>query len=342
MDGAAWNARSSRMLALRYHSIGDLAGLGLEDIPVPVPAAGEVLVRIHAASLNPVDWKIATGSFRLARAWRRTPDDGFGFRRRSDCDRFRRHDARTGRSSVRLHRSLHSHRRDVCRVRHGSGRVRTPPAGGTGYRDAAALACVGATAVTLCNLGHVGAGSKVLVNGATGGVGHVAVQVASARGAIVTATASAARHDFRPLARCACVHRLPDRADATVAGWLRRRARLRAEHSTVRAASPAGAGRPLRHDGARCGDIHASIRSPIDFGGVQRHGVMLKPDAVVMSELLGYVAQGRLHCAIEREFPTAASARGDRTLTLGSGAGKARARHLPVGNGDVTCCSGNR
>jgi NADPH:quinone reductase-like Zn-dependent oxidoreductase len=39
------------------------------------------------------------------------------------------------------------------------------------------------------------------------------------------------------------------------------------------------------------------------FGGVQRRGVMLKPDAGVMDEVLGYVAQGRLHCAIEREFP---------------------------------------
>jgi NADPH:quinone reductase-like Zn-dependent oxidoreductase len=39
------------------------------------------------------------------------------------------------------------------------------------------------------------------------------------------------------------------------------------------------------------------------FGGVQRHSVMLKPDTGVMNELLGYVVQGRLRCAIEREFP---------------------------------------
>ena len=39
------------------------------------------------------------------------------------------------------------------------------------------------------------------------------------------------------------------------------------------------------------------------FGGVQRHGVMLKPDAGVMNEVLGYVAQVRLRCTIEREFP---------------------------------------
>ena len=53
------------MLALRYHSFGDLRDLRLDEVIMPVPAAGEVLVRVRAASVNPVDWKIATGSFRL-------------------------------------------------------------------------------------------------------------------------------------------------------------------------------------------------------------------------------------------------------------------------------------
>jgi NADPH:quinone reductase-like Zn-dependent oxidoreductase len=39
------------------------------------------------------------------------------------------------------------------------------------------------------------------------------------------------------------------------------------------------------------------------LGGVQRHGVMLKPDAAVISEVLRYVAEGRLHGSIEHEFP---------------------------------------
>ena len=60
----------------------------------------------------------------------------------------------------------------------------------------AALPCVGVTAVTLCDLARVGRGSSVLVNGASGGVGHLAVQVAKSRGALVAATASAARREF--------------------------------------------------------------------------------------------------------------------------------------------------
>ena len=53
------------MRALRYQTFADPVDLRVEDVPEPVPAAGEVLVRIHAASVNPIDWKIATGGFRL-------------------------------------------------------------------------------------------------------------------------------------------------------------------------------------------------------------------------------------------------------------------------------------
>ena len=171
-----------------------------------------------------------------------------------------------------------------------------------GYRDAAALACVGATAVTLCNLGHVGTGSKVLVNGASGGVGHMAVQVASARGAVVAATASAARHEFIETLGANSMHRLSRGADGPLAGGFRRGAGLRAEDTSSGAASPAGG---KGHDVTTVPDAATFMIDPLTnrCGGVQRYGVMLKPDTGVIDEALGYVAQGRLRCAIERAFP---------------------------------------
>jgi NADPH:quinone reductase len=290
------------MLALRYHSIGDLAGLGLEDIPIPVPAAGEVLVRIRAASLNPVDWKVATGSFRLlvrggvprtmgsdfagevtaigSGVTTFAPGDRvFGF-----IDPFRR----TGGTFAEFAAvpAEYAHR--------------LPDE--LGYGNAAALACVGPTAVTLCNLGHVGTGSKVLVNGASGGVGHMAVQVARARGAQVTAAVSAARHDFvRSLGAHSCIDyrtepmdRWPDDFDAVLdcvpnipRAVQRRLLRRRGHYVTTVPGAATFVLDPLTN---RC-------------GGVQRHGVMLKPDTGALNEVLGYVAQGQLRCAIEREFP---------------------------------------
>ncbi len=290
------------MLALRYHSIGDLAGLRLEDIPVPVPAAGEMLVRVCAASLNPVDWKIASGRFRLlvrggvprtmgsdfagqvialgAGVTAYAPGDRvFGF-----IDPFTRTGGTFAEFAAIPVKFTHRLPAELS------------------YENAAALACVGATAVTLCNLGHIGTDSKVLVNGASGGVGHVAVQVARARGAKVTATASAARHDFiRSLGVDSCIdyrtepmQQWPGGFDAVldcvpnVPRAMQRRLLVRRGHYVTTV--PNAATFMIDPITNRC-------------GGVQRHGVMLRPDAGVMNEVLGYVAQGRLHCTIEREFP---------------------------------------
>ncbi len=331
MDGAAPNARSSRMLALRYHSIGDLAGLGLEDIPVPVPAAGEVLVRIRAASLNPVDWKIATGSFRpLVRGGvPRTMGSDFAGEVTAIGS-----DVTTIAPGDRVFGFIDPFRRTGGTF----AEFATVPVefahllpDELGYGDAAALACVGATAVTLCNLGHVGAGSEVLVNGAIGRC--------RSRGGADCERAGRGRHGngergpsrVHSFTRCALRASTtgPSRCNDGLAASTSCSIACRTFHAAEQR-SPAHAQGPLRHDGAQRGDVHARSDSPTDFGRVQRHGVMLKPNAVVMDEVLRYVAQGRLHCTIEHEFPLQQALRGNRTLTLGSGAGKARARHLPV------------
>jgi NADPH:quinone reductase-like Zn-dependent oxidoreductase len=46
------------MRAARIHAAGGPEALRIESVPVPIPAAGEVLVRVHFASVNPVDWKL--------------------------------------------------------------------------------------------------------------------------------------------------------------------------------------------------------------------------------------------------------------------------------------------
>jgi len=49
------------MKAVRLHGYGDVSRLSYEDSPVPVPAAGEVLVKTIAVSINPIDWKLRRG-----------------------------------------------------------------------------------------------------------------------------------------------------------------------------------------------------------------------------------------------------------------------------------------
>jgi NADPH:quinone reductase-like Zn-dependent oxidoreductase len=60
MANTTWTALET-MKAVRIHAYGGPEVLVYEDIPRPEPKAGEVLVRVHASGVNPVDWKIREG-----------------------------------------------------------------------------------------------------------------------------------------------------------------------------------------------------------------------------------------------------------------------------------------
>ncbi len=49
------------MQAVRFYSYGSPAVLVLEEVPRPQAGAGEVLIRVHAAGVNPIDWKVRAG-----------------------------------------------------------------------------------------------------------------------------------------------------------------------------------------------------------------------------------------------------------------------------------------
>ena len=171
------------MRALRYDRFGPPDVLHVVDIPEPVPRAGEVKVRVHAASLNPLDWKVRAGHLRWLPMFRRPP-------RTLGCD-FAGEivgvsaGARSHYVGERVFGSLRPFGRDGALADYlvaGVDRLATMP-DGLDYEQAAALPMAGGTALqAIADEARLGAGQRILITGAAGGVGHFAVQIAKHRG----------------------------------------------------------------------------------------------------------------------------------------------------------------
>lgn len=173
------------MRAIRVHAMGGPDVLRLEKVPNPVPKRGQVVVRVHAAGVNPVD------TYRRAGAYNRLPElpwtpgsDAAGVVERVGVEvtRFREGDRvyadhrATGAYAERLlatEEQLH------------------PLPERASYAAGASLGVPYATAYrALFQRGGARPGESVLVHGATGGVGLAAVQLARAAGLLVIATGS--------------------------------------------------------------------------------------------------------------------------------------------------------
>ncbi|GGX07654.1 NADPH:quinone reductase [Streptomyces chryseus] len=182
---------------MTHATYGPTSVLRLEEIDRPVPGSGEVLVRIHAASVDPGVWHLMAGMPYLIRAM------GFGLR--APKARVRGQDL-AGR--VELVGP------DVTRFRPGDEVYGTcdgsfaeytcakeenlahKPANLT-FEQAAAVPVSGVTALqAVRDAGRLTSGQSVLVIGAGGGIGHFAVQLAKALGAHVTGVCSTSKADL--------------------------------------------------------------------------------------------------------------------------------------------------
>jgi NADPH:quinone reductase-like Zn-dependent oxidoreductase len=183
------------MKAIRIHNYGGPEVLHYEDAPRPQPQAGEVLVRVHAAGVNPIDWKVREGhmkdfwphKFPLILGWD-------------------------------LSGVVEELGRGVSRFKIGDEVYSLPdPTRNGAYADyivvrepelalkpnslhhirAAAVPLAALTAwQSLFDTAQLQPGQRVLIHGGAGGVGHFAVQLAKWKGGHVIATASAKNHEL--------------------------------------------------------------------------------------------------------------------------------------------------
>lgn len=184
------------MRAMAYDAYGDNEVLGLRDLPEPKVGPGEVRIRVLRAAVNPVDWKVMSGGLdAMMAAWfpvipcwdvagvvESVGVDVPEFAEGDEVISYARKDVLGGGTAAEL-------------VTMSVRGVAAKPAS-LSWDQAAGLPLAGLTALqTLDRLG-LREGETVLIHGASGGVGTMAVQIAKARGARVIATASARNHDF--------------------------------------------------------------------------------------------------------------------------------------------------
>lgn len=171
-----------------------IPGFGAEpelvDLPAPAVGPGDVLVRIHAAGMNPFDWKVAEGALRGV-VEHRFPvvmgSDGAGVVEEvgADVDSFRPGDRVFG-QFMKVAQGAGSYAE--LAVAPADGKLaRVPDA--LPFTVAAALPTASVAAYQAIEAAQVEPGTTILVNGASGGVGQSAVQFAVAAGAHVLATA---------------------------------------------------------------------------------------------------------------------------------------------------------
>lgn len=281
------------MRAVTYDSYAtDNARLSVGEVDDPKVGPGQVLVEVRAAGVNPVDWKVMAGGldammsawFPVVPGW-----DVAGIVQATgpDTPEFTAGDA-----------VMAYARKDVVRdgtfaqyVSVDAGAVARKPAA-LDWAQAGGLPLAGMTAQRTLDRLSVHPGDIVLVHGASGGVGHLGVQLAAWRGARVIGTCSP-RNDERVRALGAePVAYGPGLADRVMA---------MAPDGVTAVADFTGGNLETTLAVLAPGGRHASVADPT----VQQHGgqwIWVRPDGARLDELAAAATDGALTVQVERTF----------------------------------------
>ncbi len=280
--------------AVQFDEYGGIDVLQVRDVPRPIPADGEVLVKVEAAGINPGEAMIRRGA--LHDRWPATFPSGQG----SDLagtvaelgagvTGFAVGDDVIGFSERRSSQAEY--------VTVPAGQLTAKPAG-VPWEVAGSLFVAGTTAYAAVRALGLGAGDVVAIAGAAGGVGTIAVQLAHRAGATVLGIAGPANDDWLTAHGATPVHYGDGLADR------------------LRAASPSGridafldlfGGGYVAIAVDELGVAPERVDTIIDFAAVDRYGVKSAgnaegSDIAIVAELAGLVAAGELQVPIARVF----------------------------------------
>ena len=301
-------------------ALGGPEVLELRDVERPEPIPTEVLVRVTAAGINPVDWKTrqhggyreAVGEPPLILGW-----DVAGVVEEVDPDvtRFAPGDRVFGmpwfpRVAGGYAEYVTSPARQLAR---------TPDA--LGDEQAGGLPLAGLTAwQALVDVAKVGEGTRVLVHAAAGGVGHLAVQIAKARGAHVIGTAREEKHDFlRDLG-------VDEPIDYTARPFEEAVSDVDVVLDLVAGSDYGLRSLQMLREGGLWICIPADVPEEVAVAAREQSkraiSFLVEPDYAGLESLSALAEEGRLRVIVDETFPLAEAAEAHRRLENGRARGK--------------------
>jgi NADPH:quinone reductase-like Zn-dependent oxidoreductase len=302
--------------AITQQTLGGPEVLELTDLPKPEPAPTEVLVRVAAAGVNPVDWKVRARGGLLGEPPFTVGWDvagtvealGGGVTRFAVGDRVFGM-PRFPREAAAYAEYVTSPSRQLARTPEGLSDV-----------EAAAIPLAGLTAwQALVETADVQPGQRVLVLGAAGGVGHLAVQIAKARGAHVIGTARSAKHAF--LAELGA----DETIDYSLGPVEEAVGDVDVVLDLVGGETTADVLRTLRDSGLLIVvPSAASVESleELAAGRVRVTGILVEPDRAGLEAIAGLVDSGVLRSHVSQTFPLEQAARAHEASEAGRTQGK--------------------
>ncbi|MQY22730.1 NADP-dependent oxidoreductase [Nocardia macrotermitis] len=303
------------MRAITQHTLGGPEVLTIEEVPEPRTLPTEVLIRVAAIGLNPLEPRLRAGEFPLlgqppfilgwdvsgvvetAQSWRFRPgDEVFGM------PLFPR--AANAYAEFVAAPALHL--------------VRKPAS--LSHIEAAALPVVGLTAWQgLVDLGNIREGTRVLIHAGGGGVGHVAIQIAKSLGAHVITTASKSKREF--------VEELgaDEVIDYTTVDFAETISDIDLVLDTLggdAAARSLAVLRPGGHFVTAVADEDTDLIARFEAAGMRFSGIAVEPDPIALNSLVNLVDQGKLRVHVQQTFPFEHIADAHRLIESGHLQGK--------------------
>ncbi len=300
------------MKAITYSAYGNPDVLELTDQPMPKVGPGMVLVKIKATSVNPVDWKIMGGhldplmdiQFPAIPGW-----DVAGVVESVGIDA---HQFQPGDEVISYARKDYVHGGSFAEYIALPERVLARKPTTLDWYESAGLPLTGLTAFQVLNRLDVRGGETLLIHGGSGGVGSLAIQIASARGIKVIATASEKNHEFL---------RSLGAEPITYGDGLVERVKAMEPDGVDVVADFVGGNVEATLAVLKEGGRHASIAD----GEVEKHGgtwMWVTPIGAELQELSELVDQHKLNVEVAETFPLAKAAEAFRLNMEGHTRGK--------------------